>query len=145
MPTKKKPLRDYALYQVAIKILLRKGDEVLLLRLDDGRFDYPGGRIDTVEGKVPLMKILAREIREEIGAQVKYQVGKPLFQFRRFFKQKYILQTVYEGQYLGGEITLSPEHEKWLWLNPKTHSFKPRDFCSREEYEAATKYFKESF
>jgi len=148
MPTKKvrkAPARDYALYQVAIKVLLRKGDEVLMLWVSDGKFDYPGGRIDNVEGKVPLSQILAREIREEIGTKVKYKVGKPLFQFRRFYKEKYILQTVYEGEYLGGEIALSEEHEKWFWLNPKTHQFKPREFCSREEYEAVTKYFREEF
>ncbi len=145
MPTKKTLARDYAFYQVAIKVLLRKGDEVLMLRTHDGELDYPGGRIDTVEGEVPLMEILAREIREEIGKNVKYKIGRPLFQFRRFHKQKYILQTVYEGEYLGGEPTLSEEHEKWFWLNPKTHQFKPREFCSREEYEAATKYFREEF
>ncbi len=78
--------RDYANYQVALKVLLRRGDEVLFLRITDPLmcFDLPGGRIDNVETKTPLARILAREVREELGVDVRYTLGAPLFQFRRY-------------------------------------------------------------
>ena len=136
--------RDYALYQVALKILLRRGGEVLMLWVSEGHYDFPGGRIDNVEGEVPLMQILDREIQEEIGTDVKYQVGKPLFQFRRFYKGVYILQTVYDGEYLGGEVQLSEEHERFCWVNPHTTRFAEKEFCSKEEYEAVKNYFNKS-
>ena len=129
--------RDYALYQVALKILLRRGGEVLMLWVSEGHYD-------NVEGKVPLMQILDREIQEEIGTDVKYQVGKPLFQFRRFYKGVYILQTVYDGEYLGGEVQLSEEHERFCWVNPHTTRFAEKEFCSKEEYEAVKNYFNKS-
>ena len=67
--------RDYANYQVALKVLLRRGDEVLFLRITDPLmcFDLPGGRIDNVETKTPLARILAREVREELAHQLTAQ------------------------------------------------------------------------
>jgi len=71
--------RDYANYHVAFKILLQKGDEFLLLRqLPANKWDFPGGRIDDVEHDVPLMDILDREVREELGDDLQYEVGKPV-------------------------------------------------------------------
>lgn len=137
--------RDYALYQVALKVLLRKGEEVLMLQVPEGHYDYPGGRIDDVEGEITLMQILNREIREEIGTEVKYRVGKPLFQFRRFHKGKYILQTVYDGEYLGGTIKLSEEHESFRWINPHRVTFQEKEFCSKEEYETVKNYFDKEY
>jgi 8-oxo-dGTP pyrophosphatase MutT (NUDIX family) len=131
--------RDFGIYQVALKILLRKGNKVLLLKTDDGKYwDLPGGRIDTVENKTPLKKILAREIREELGQGVRYELGRPLFQYRRRFKERniYIFQTVYAAAYLGGNIKISPEHTSYAWIDPKKFVFRQKDFPSKEEYLA---------
>ena len=143
--------RDYALYQVALKILLWKGRKVLFLRDDKGKWDLPGGRIDNVEGKVPLEKILAREVREGLGRSVKYSLGLPVVQFRRYIdsRKTYNLLTVYEAKFLSGTIMLSFEHTHYEWLNPRSYSFKKEDFCAsrkefdtNEEYKALMKYFK---
>ncbi|MBI2640604.1 MAG: NUDIX domain-containing protein [Candidatus Sungbacteria bacterium] len=136
--------RDYALYQVALKLLLRKGGRVLFLRISRRNFlDLPGGRIDNVENKIPLIKILAREIKEELGPSVKYKIGRPIFQFRRPVPSRGVLNflTVYESKYISGSVKLSSEHESYEWINPKTHPFKRKDFMSHEEYKAFKAYF----
>jgi 8-oxo-dGTP pyrophosphatase MutT (NUDIX family) len=66
--------RAYANYQVSLKLLLWKGGNVLYLKDVDGKWDLPGGRIDTIESKTPLENILAREVREELGKKLKYEL-----------------------------------------------------------------------
>ena len=139
-PTK----RAYAMYHVGLKILLKKGDEFLFLTSDDGRhLDLPGCRIDDIEHTVPLPEVIAREVREELGEGVKYKLGKPVFQFRRHFEQWgwHIFLTVYEADWLSGNIQLSAEHSKYQWLHPKKADLKEKDFFHKEEYLAFKKYF----
>ena len=136
--------RDYATYQVALKIFLRKGRNILFLKDENGKWDLPGGRIDNVEGKMPLEKILAREVREELGRKVKYDLGLPAVQFRRFIYSRSVFGfiTVYEAVYKGGYIKISHEHTSFEWLNPKTYPFRRNQFGNdNEEYEALMKYF----
>ncbi len=136
--------RDYGIYQVALKLLLKKGNKILFLRdVPSGYWDLPGGRIDNVESEVPLEKILAREIKEELGGKVKYKLGHPAFQFRRKTKMKgvYNLLTVYEAKHVAGDIKLSFEHSSYEWINPKVYKFKKKDFFNKEEYLAHIEYF----
>ena len=143
--------RDYATYQVALKIFLRKGRNVLFLKDENGKWDLPGGRIDNVESKIPLENILAREVREELGREVKYDLKLPAVQFRRHIDSHniYNLITVYEAEYKNGTIILSHEHTHYEWLDPRTYPFKQKDFCAsqkefytHEEYKALMKYFR---
>jgi len=131
--------RTYANYQVSLKILLRKGSEFLFLTDTFGdRFDLPGGRIDNVEHDIPLTEIIARETTEELGKDVIYKLGKPIFQFRRHFDDEglYIFLVVYEAEYISGDIRLSAEHLNFRWVNPTNIGLKEKDFFSREEYLA---------
>ena len=135
--------RDFALYHVGLRILLRKGNKTLLLRTAKLKFwDLPGGRIDNVENKTPLMRILKREICEELGSRLKYKIGRPAFQFRRFSYSRgvYAFNTVYEARYLSGKIKLSSEHSSYEWVDPKKYPFSRRDFFNTEEYNAFKEY-----
>jgi 8-oxo-dGTP pyrophosphatase MutT (NUDIX family) len=137
--------KDYAIYWVAFKILLEKTGKFLFLTTSTrGLLDLPGGRADYNEGEVPLIKILKREIREELGNKVKYLLGNPLFQYRRYdaVKKIYNLITVYGAKYISGPINLSFEHNKYEWVDPKKYQFKKKEFYTKEEYEAFKKYFK---
>lgn len=139
--------RDYATYQVALKALLRKGDKILFLRLADAPkyLDLPGGRIDNVETKTPLPRILDREIREELGTKVRYRLGAPLFQFRRSVPSRniYNFLTVYDAEFLSGDIKLSFEHSSYEWVDPKTYVWKKSQFLSSEEYTVFLRFFKQ--
>jgi len=136
--------RTYANYHVGLKILLRKDNDFFFLRTPSGKhFDLPGGRIDNVEHNIPLAEIIEREVGEELGEEIKYKIGKPIFQFRRHFEDngQHIFLTVYEAEYLSGDIQLSSEHSKYEWLNPKTAVLKESDFFGEEEFLAVKNYF----
>lgn len=139
--------QNYAMYHVGLKILLRKGGEFLFLKSIDGaHWDLPGGRIDDAEHETPLEEILAREVREEIGEEIKYKLGKPILQFRRHFAKKgwHIFLTVHEAEYVSGEIRLSSEHGGFQWITPeKFRKFAENDFFSAEEYKALPEYLGE--
>lgn len=138
-------MNNYAVYHVALKILLKKGDEFLFLTDATGKhLDLPGGRIDDIEHTISLTEIIAREVSEELGEEIKYRLGKPIFQFRRHFENKnlHVFIAVYEAEYLSGEIKLSPEHSDYQWVNPKEVDLKEKDFFSEEECLAFNNYFK---
>lgn len=145
MEIKNQPIkRAYAIYHVGLKILLKKADDYLFLTdATDKHFDLPGGRIDDVEHNVSLTEVIAREVREELGEEIKYKLGKPVFQFRRHFDNKgiHVFLTVYEADYLSGEVKLSSEHSNYQWINLKKNGLKEKDFINNEEYLAFKKYF----
>lgn len=136
--------RDYANYHVGLKVLLKKGNKVLFLTdAPMQKLDLPGGRIDNVEHEVPLSKIIAREVREELGKTVKYKLGLLLFQYRRHVVSRnlHIFITVYDATFLSGTIKLSPEHSDYRWVDPKKFKITSKDFFHKEEYRAFKKYF----
>lgn len=140
--------KDYATFNIGFKILLRKGDKVLFLRMAHKKYfnllDLPGGRADKGEEGAPLKRILIREIKEEIGKRVKYKFGNLAFQNWRHDRSRkiYTLINVYEARYLSGEIKLSPEHLSYEWINPKKYKFRKKDFFNKEEYLAFKEYLK---
>lgn len=134
--------RDYGVFHVSLKLLLRRGDEVLILRDDNGLYDLPGGRIDNVEFKVPLDKVIAREVREELGP-VRYKMGKAVFQYRAYHEPReiYIFATVYDATYLSGAIRLSDEHSSYQWIKPADFRFARKDFPDVDVWRAYQEYF----
>lgn len=135
-----------ASYQVSLKILLRNGKNVLILNSDTEKsIDLPGGRINDVEHETPLEEIVAREVREELGEDVRYTLGKPIMQFRRKFRKtdQWVFLTVYEAEYLSGEIRLSDEHDTFRWIPVCELDLREKQFFSKEEWMAFKKYFSE--
>ena len=133
-----------ASYHVGLKVLLKKGNELLFLIERDGKsFDLPGGRIDDTEHTVPLSTIIEREVHEELGSELRYTLGKPLFQFRRHIKAKglHVFITVYAAEFLSGEVVLSDEHTGYQWISPQDFEWDEERFVSREEYQAFKDYF----
>ncbi|MEX2007937.1 MAG: NUDIX hydrolase [Candidatus Spechtbacterales bacterium] len=137
-----------ASFQVSLKALLRDGDKVLLLfDKRHGKVDFPGGRIDETESKISLIEVLQRELREELGTDVRYQLGQPLFQFKRYFPdtKNRVLVTIYDAKYLGGKIQLSEEHASYEWVNPNERQPAIKRFFGKEEYEAFARYIASRF
>jgi len=142
--TQSPPVITYANYHISLKILLRRGDEFLILNSQSGKFfDLPGGRIDEQDRAVPLEDILAREVREELGPNFVYKLGGPLFQFRRHLKRTdyHVFVPVYDAKYLSGDIKLSDEHTGFFWTKAPDFKFEESQFLSAEEYRAFKKYF----
>lgn len=133
----------HALYQVAVKILLRRDNRYLFMIDTNKKLDIPGGRLTDKEDTVPLMTVLDREVREEIGIDVRYRVVGPRLQYRRFFCEGNlkIMLVAYEAEYMGGDLKLSDEHESFSWLTPEEIDWNPELFYSEEEREALKTFF----
>ena len=133
------------LYYVAIKVLLRDGNNLLIVHDIFGEWEIPGGRILKSEFSVPLEKVLERKIREELGPSVQYKVGKPV----TFFRVERIEQTDppkqirifgigFEAEYLSGEITLGKHHDKFEWVDVTT--FQPEKYMTTGWLEGIQEY-----
>jgi len=124
---------DKETYFVAVKLLLRDGDKLLITHDIFGDWDLPGGRIKKDEFDAPLEAIIERKINEELGTDVRYEVGEPQV-FFRVEREEAIMnkQTVrifaigYAATYLSGKIILGDHHDKFEWVD--VNSFKPEDY-----------------
>ena len=76
-------------------------------------FDLPGG---TVEFGEDPDKALEREIFEETSLKVK--IDRPVYLYSQVQKERHQIWIIYECEYKGGEIKLSPEeHNEYKWVN----------------------------
>ena len=124
---------DKDLYFVAVKLLIRNEDKLLITHDIFGAWDLPGGRIKKDEFKASLPSVIERKIKEELGSDFKYSVGPPV-QFFRVEREEHGLdnQTVrifavgYEASYEGGDVRLGSHHDKYEWVDINT--FKPDDY-----------------
>ncbi|MDB5163962.1 MAG: hypothetical protein JWS12_580 [Candidatus Saccharibacteria bacterium] len=118
----KSPEKD--LYYVAVKLLLRDGNKLLITHDIFGDWDLPGGRIRKDEFDKPLEAVIERKINEELGSEVRYHLGEPKV-FFRVERQEHDLQgqTVrifgvgYEAQYSGGTVGLGQHHDQMEWVD----------------------------
>jgi len=127
----KTPEKD--LYYIAVKLLLRDGIKLLVTHDIFGDWDLPGGRIRKDEFNKPLESVIERKISEELGSEVKYQLGEPKV-FFRVERQEHDLQgqmvrifgVGYEAQYLAGTIDLGQHHDRMEWVDLTT--FQPEQY-----------------
>lgn len=119
-------------YFVAVKVLLRKGDSLLLTHDIFGDWDIPGGRIKPDEFETPIEGIITRKMREELGEEVKYSLGNPKTTFRHkrtkhsSGQEARIFALGYEAIYKSGEIKLGANHDSYEWVN--LHDVEPSHY-----------------
>lgn len=114
-------------YFVAVKLLLRDGDKLLITHDIFKEWDLPGGRLLPEEFDKPLESVIERKMKEELGEDLKYELGEPVVFFRvervevgQNNEKVRIFAVGYEGKYLGGEITLGDHHDKLEWVDVDT-------------------------
>lgn len=129
------------LYQITQKLLVVNDQNQLLILKDIGHpfyFDLPGGRLNIGEFDVSLAECLEREVREELGTDIKLIINYDRAWFCRLKLWDMILrQDSYrrvlligrEAEYQSGEIKLSDEHIFYKWVDVATYDptdqFKP--------------------
>lgn len=121
------------LYFVAVKLLIRDGNKLLITHDIFGSWDLPGGRIKKDEFKSSLPSVIKRKIHEELGSDFKYSVGEPTV-FFRVERKEYnlgnkkvrIFAVGYNALYKGGKVQLGDHHDKFEWVDVK--SFRPEDY-----------------
>lgn len=119
--------KEKDLYYIALKLLLRDGSKLLITHDIFKEWDLPGGRILPEEFETDFTEVIKRKMREELGEEVKYDIGGPKVFFRverteidgRKVK---IFAIGYEGRYLSGNIKLGDHHDKMEWVDAKTFS-----------------------
>lgn len=137
-------LQNHAYFQVATKLMLKKGGKILALITNDDYLDFPGGRIDETEVDLPLEVALKREIEEELGPSLKYEVEKPIFISKRHYTKNgqnfRIVAIYYEAKYLSGDIKLSDEHAVFKWVSPSKLLAETHKLISDDEKAQLQKY-----
>lgn len=118
---------DKDTYFVAVKALLRGGDDLLITHDVFGQWDIPGGRLTPDDFDLPLETVLARKLREELGDGVRYELGDPCSFFRHERSEHglggrriRIFAVGFEARYLGGPIALGPHHDRYVWVEAAT-------------------------
>lgn len=129
---------SHALYQVTVKLQLMDGDKLLVLTSPDGLIDFPGGRVDESEQSLSMEEVLAREIREELGDNFRYEIVDTAFVAYRSYEdlgQTYhVLAVHYRATLVDGTIKLSDEHSHYEWINPASLLGQQKRFASADEH-----------
>lgn len=116
----------------AYKVFLRDKDRLLITHDIFGDWDLPGGRVQIGEFGGSHREAIGRKLSEELGDNIRYDVGefKTIFQVTRhehsLDQEVQILALGYAATYLGGEIKLGDHHDKMEWVDMRT--FKPEDY-----------------
>jgi len=116
------------MYFVAVKVLLIKDGKLLVMKDNFGDWDLPGGRLKKDEFLSPLPSVIERKMKQEIGPDARYTLGKPAVFFRHERNEAVegnplvrIFAVGYEAELTGGEITLSPRHTEMQWVDIQTY------------------------
>lgn len=142
------PNQNPCLFQVSLKALLKNDNNEYLILKDisksknwKNKFDLPGGRINLDEIKLPFHKLLDREIREEIGHKVKYQLRKDPVSLSKcnYPGEPCKIFILFEARYLSGKIIISPEHSYYKW--EKINKTKAKKIFSSVLFELMSNYF----
>jgi 8-oxo-dGTP pyrophosphatase MutT (NUDIX family) len=122
------------LYFVAVKLFIRDGDKLLIVHDIFGSWDLPGGRIKKDEFNTPLVDVITRKIHEELGDNIKIEVGEPSNVFFRVERNEAgldgqlvrIFAVGYDAKRVSDEVEIGKHMEKYEWVNIKT--FKPEEY-----------------
>ncbi len=96
---------------VGLKALIEKEGKFLILTHAKGRYDLPGGKIQSMEN---LNEELAREVLEETGLEI--QIGKPFSIWKHPYAQINVLLAGFKCTFKSGEVKLSDEHRAYSWM-----------------------------
>ena len=103
------------------------------------------GRIDVGEETIPFGDVILREVREELGEDIKFRLGPILFVHHMGYDEDdgWVLNVVFDAEYISGDIKLSDEHISYEWVDRNLYKVPRKDFLpeDQEKYEAFKKYF----
>lgn len=112
-------VRQIQKFEVSLKIFILDGERALFVReADTGYWELPGGRIDVGEEWEAHERVLAREIREELGPEISVRIGPEAVTWARQRPSDSVYQFIVAriGHLEGGNIILSAEHSTMRWL-----------------------------
>jgi 8-oxo-dGTP pyrophosphatase MutT (NUDIX family) len=136
---------SHALYEVTVKLQLMDGDKLLVLTSPDGCIDFPGGRVDDSEQELSMEQALAREISEELGEALSYDIVDTAFVAHRAYEHQeqthHVLAVRFRAKLTGGTVRLSDEHTKYRWVEPISLLSQQDRFVSSDEHRRFAEYY----
>lgn len=114
-------MRAIQTFEVSLKAFILRDRRALFVReSDSGYWELPGGRIDVGEEWDAHAAILAREIREELGAGLAVRFGPEAVTWtrQRPIDGTFVFLLARIGRAMAGEPVLSDEHSELAWLGP---------------------------
>ena len=138
-------------YFVAVKVFLEddKGNFLITKDIFNQDWDIPGGRLRENDFETPLVEVMERKIKEELGEGVRYELGEPAVFMRHERdelmpsgerEKRRIFAVGYKAKFLGGEIKLGKHHEKYEWVSLKT--FVPENYFTGGWLKGVREYLK---
>jgi 8-oxo-dGTP pyrophosphatase MutT (NUDIX family) len=140
--------RNKDMYNIAVKLLLRDGDKLLITHDIFKSWDIPGGRIKKDEFEAPLESVIRRKMNEELGSEVEYEISEPVVFFRvkrieySTKEEARIFAIGYSAKYLRGDIKLGQNHDRFEWVDVNT--FKPEDYFTGGWLTGVQEYIKKN-
>jgi 8-oxo-dGTP diphosphatase len=113
--------REVQTFEVSLKaFILLDGRALFLRERDTGYWELPGGRIDVGEERMPHQQILAREIAEELGPDIRLEFTDQSVSWTRAHpgQGRYVFLLARIAKLLHGSPRLSLEHDEFAWLGP---------------------------
>ena len=106
-------------FEVSLKaFIVSEGCALFVQEADTGYWELPGGRIDVGEEWVRHDEVLAREIREELGASLVVSLGPEAVTWtrQRPTDGAFLFLVARPGRIIAGEPALSDEHSALAWV-----------------------------
>ena len=118
-------MRAIQTFEVSLKAFIVRGQTALFVReADSGFWELPGGRIDVGEEWDAHAQVLAREMREELGAGFAVTFGPEVVTWTRQRPSDGVFQFIVArvgqtsaGEPADGEPVLSAEHDAMGWFD----------------------------
>ncbi|MGH7726421.1 MAG: NUDIX domain-containing protein [Candidatus Eiseniibacteriota bacterium] len=113
----------HPLFEVALKAFLVRDGKLLMVRERDGQalWELPGGRIGAGEEERSAADVLAREVAEELGPGLRYELEGPVVSWSRTpagtARTHWAFLVGYLCRYVDGDISLSEEHSEHAWVD----------------------------
>ncbi len=101
---------------VGLKAFIGNEKRLLILEDQDGQWELPGGKIQIKE---EVSEALDREIKEELGEEVRIKKGPVFYVWIRqpdLNRDFFLFLTGFDCTWAGGEIAISPEHKSFRWI-----------------------------
>ncbi len=117
--------REIKQFEVSIKAVLERDGALLMMQNPKSKtWEFPGGRIDVGEEGLSAEDILQRELKEELGNQIKYEVIGPtatwIIPWKGNRLGEHVFAVGFQCIYQGGEIVISDEHSAYQWVTPES-------------------------
>jgi 8-oxo-dGTP pyrophosphatase MutT (NUDIX family) len=116
-------MRTIGTFEVGLKAFLVRGERLLLVRerIGEQLWELPGGRFDVGEEALPPHEILRRELAEELGDALRWELVGLRDAWVRPAPERsaHVFLLGHECRWLAGEVRLSDEHVEARWVGPE--------------------------